>query len=150
MAEKSGVAERTLQRWAAELGWRQRLLDRDEHLRLEREAQLAKERAKRLDQQLAVGTLLRQRAHQHFLNNKITRCVDAIQAAKVSIEIERQADLLPDFLIKISCATPEELATMRAELEAERSAAIANGSFVPTPPRRPEHEKELRNANYNE
>jgi hypothetical protein len=134
IAEKTGISERTLLRWANLFSWSEKLLERESQIYRESEERIVAERRKRLDDQLTLGTTLRRRAFQYLLTHEIEKTSDAIAAARVGIEIERQADTLPTYLLEIACATPDQLTRRIDEMEAQRNAAIANGTFTPTPP----------------
>lgn len=79
-----------------------------------------------MENQRKSGTLLRTRAMQHFAEKdfKFKRSGEAIAAMRVGIEIERQADGLPSYVMEILNASEPELERMAADLDARRRAAL--------------------------
>jgi prefoldin subunit 5 len=115
--------------WCDQGEWRARCAAYDAHL--EREArQLAeretiKRRAAMLKRHQQAGELLTSRGVEFFVKQKVESARDAIAAVGKGVDLERQAEGLPDWVIEVMNAPAEVLDERIAELECRRRAAFA-------------------------
>ena len=119
------VSDQCIRDWAAKYGWHERadLIDREAAARADREA--IRRRANMLIKCRQAGELLLGRGVERFAGKdaKIQSDRDAITAIGKGVEIWRQAEGLPTWVLEILNATPEELDRReRLLLERRRSA----------------------------
>jgi hypothetical protein len=125
-----GVTKKSLFEWANKFDWRARADARDEEMLRLREKDAMKRQKALLDKQRQAAELLRMRGVECFMDAKSGRITDhakAIKAIQVGIELGRQAEDLPTWMLEIVSKTDEELAEERdrllrlARIEAGRS-----------------------------
>jgi hypothetical protein len=122
-AQKSAVSRRLLYDWADKFNWHERADRRDREAQRIADESATVERAQRIEAQRRAGTALRLRGMEYLSQNGITSARDAIAAIKTGIEIERQADVLPDWVFAILAADTAELESLVKRLDAQREAA---------------------------
>lgn len=125
------ISRRSLFQWAEDYEWHERADARDAKAARIAEAAAVKEQAKRLIDHRKAGELLRGRGMKYFVKNEVRDERVALSAIKTGIDIERQADGLPDWVIQILNADTDELQKRRDELDARRRAAMADGELAP-------------------
>jgi prefoldin subunit 5 len=115
--------------WSAENHWRERATAYDEHLekaaRLKTERDTVARRLAMLKRHQQAGELLTSRGVEFFVHQKIEGARDAIAAVGKGVDLERQAEGLPDWVIEVMNAPVEVLDERIADLEHRRRAALA-------------------------
>jgi len=111
------VPERTLYDWAKWFDWHDRASRRDAEIRRLTDQATIRECARRVEEHLKSGTLLRTRGTEYLLNNKISTAREALQAIRIGIEIERQADPFPDWVLRVLNADDHELDELERALK---------------------------------
>ena len=121
-AENCSVCERSLYSWSEKFGWHERADRRDLEAARIVDAAQTQAVADRLKRQRQAGELLRERGVEYLLAHPIDSARDAIAAIKAGIEIEQRADLLPDWVLAVLSATPDELEARHREIMREMEA----------------------------
>lgn len=129
-ARNYGVGKRTVFEWARKFNWIERADILEARARQEMEDAIVADRKTRIEQQLKAGTMLRMRGVEWLANNKISTAKDAVAAIVRGVEIERQADGLPTYLMNIATAPLEELLRMREQMNALRESADKDPSIA--------------------
>jgi hypothetical protein len=118
-AQNSAVSRRLLYDWAERYDWHERADRRDREAQRIADDVATVALAQRIEAQRKAGTALRLRGMEYLSKHGITNARDAITAVKIGIEIERQADTLPDWVFAILSADAAQLETYRQQLEAQ-------------------------------
>ena len=118
-------SDETLRRWAERFYWTARADERDAAVEAKLREEAIKRKAKTIEDQRKAGALLRQRGVEFFVQNKVEKATDAIAAVKAGVELERQAEGLPSWVLEIMNADADTLSRDFAELDARRRAAMA-------------------------
>jgi hypothetical protein len=121
-ADSLGVARKTVHAWANAFDWRGRAAARDLERQKQSERAAVKRQVKLIERQRDAGAALRVRGVQWLSENKITKGSDAIKAIQVGIEMERQAEGLPDWVFSLQSMSEDEL---QAELARQSRLARA-------------------------
>ncbi len=127
-AELCGVAPKTVHQWSKTYDWRLRASVRDAELQRVSEKAAVKRQLKLIEKQREAGQALRVRGVEHLAANKIHRASDAIKAIQVGIELERQAEGLPDWVFALQSMSEDEL---QAELARQLRLARATSEGDP-------------------
>jgi hypothetical protein len=131
VADRFNVSYQAVKAWATAFTWRDRAAERDAEVqrRLDREA--INRKAQMLREHRMAGELARRRAVENLRNHAINETRDALAALKLGIEIERQVEQLPQYLLQVLEMNDDQaLALQRQLMEAvERDrAGIVNES----------------------
>ncbi len=121
--QKVTVSRKVLYDWAERFAWHQRADRRDREAQRIADGAATVALAQRIEAQRKAGTALRLRGMEYLSKHEITNARDALTAIKIGIEIERQADLLPDWVFAILSADAAELESQCKQLDARREAA---------------------------
>ena len=119
VAQNRTISRSLLYDWADKFNWHARADERDRKAAELADAAAVRERAKRLEDQRKAGTLLRSRGVEYLAKHEIEDERAAIAAIKTGTEIERQSDGLPQWILAVVNANPDELSADSAEVEAE-------------------------------
>jgi hypothetical protein len=111
-SQKCTVSRRALYDWADAFNWHERADARDAEVRRLADEQATRDRAERQKRRRRAAELLTARGVEFFKKNKIDSPRDAIQAIKYGTEIERKEDGVPDWVMLILNANPEDLEAM--------------------------------------
>lgn len=119
-SEKTGTPQNTLYDWAARFGWRRRADDRDQEVIRLNAQKAIKAKADRIARHAEAGALLVERG-MTFLrtDNSIENATDAIRAIKEGVNIERAAEGLPTWMLKVLGASDADLIRREDELRRE-------------------------------
>ncbi len=109
---KLAIPERTLRNWAKWFEWHELADARDVEAQRIADEEAAKERAERQKRRRRAAELLTARGVKFFSTNEIDTPRDAIQAIKAGLENERKEDGVPDWVLMILNAKPEDLEAM--------------------------------------
>lgn len=123
-AQKSAISRRLLYEWADKFNWLERATARDEKVAAVVDERAIAVRVARIEEQRQLGELIRTRSTEYFIDNKIDNAGVALSAARLGIDIERQADGLPSEILEILNADASTLKARIAEMDARRRAAI--------------------------
>jgi hypothetical protein len=113
----TGLARRTVQRYEVWYEWKSRLILRRQKARELMESKAAESVATMLDKHYQVGNRLIDRAVEFLENMPIDNARDAINAAKLGIEIQRKVRELPDWIHQVQNATPEQIVARVREIQ---------------------------------
>jgi hypothetical protein len=127
-AEKCSVSERSLFIWAGAFDWHERAHVRDAEVKRVADAEAVQARADRARRRRQAAELLTARGVEWLRTYKIENAKDAIMAIKIGIEIERKEDGIPDWVMLILNASPDDLAAIEQQL----SSPVAVGEFEPS------------------
>lgn len=119
------VSRQTVYNWADWFGWAERADRRDSEVQALAARQAIKRKADLLKRQQRAGELMTRRGVEWFAKNEIGTAKDATAAVKTGIELERQAEGLPDWVVEILNAPEEQLTRRFDELDSRRRAAMA-------------------------
>jgi hypothetical protein len=115
-----------MDRWIAKWGWHDRADARDQEAARRVEADAIERKRKLLERQRQIGAAL-QTAGTRYLNERmreghtpIDNVRDCIAALKTGIDIERQAEDMPGWIMQVVNATDDELDAI--ELQVDRLA----------------------------
>lgn len=112
--------ERTLRRWIADFNWHGRADTLDAKANAKALAAAAEEKSQRLAQmasrhrQLAGG--LQSKGAAYLQKHGVDNSAQAINAIRVGVQLERQSEGMPDWLVALTQMNDEELVTKRNEL----------------------------------
>lgn len=123
-AENCTVTSRSLREWAVWFDWPTRADYRDREAAEKADRDAIKRRAEMLKRHRQAAELLTRRGIEHFAKNEIERANDAISAIKTGVEMERQAEGMPTWVVELLNADEDQLRRKYAELDARRRAAI--------------------------
>lgn len=124
LSEITGRPKSTLYVWADNYDWFNRAQERDKKVQEQIETKAMREKVKRVQDQLQIGTALRQRGTQYIAAHPVDDARTALAFIKVGVEIERAADGLPDLYLAIANAqTIEELDALTSALQPDSSSA---------------------------
>lgn len=120
-AEKGKISERQVYRWMHEFDWHGMADEREAEAVRQANHEAIRSRAQRLKEHQQAGELLRRRGVLYFSArndkggwlNELEEPTPAIRAIKEGIAIERQAEGLPDYLLRVLTMSEDEL---RADL----------------------------------
>jgi hypothetical protein len=110
------ATEKSLYQWANEFNWRARADARDLELEQAANREAVKRQQKLLEKQRKAGELLRMRGLEHFADHKITNPAVALKAVSKGIELERQAEGLPTWILELQQLSDDELAAEKQRL----------------------------------
>ena len=127
VAQNRSISRSLLYSWADKFNWNERADERDGKAQKIADAKAVQEQATRLKRQRQAGELMQERGVKYLRENDIKHERTAIAAIKTGIDVQRQADGLPDWVIHLLNADANELEKQRAELDARRRAAMAHG-----------------------
>ena len=130
ISQNLAVPERTLYGWGEWFNWHERADKRDEQARRIADEEAAKERAERQRKRREAASLLVQRGAEYFQEKEIEDPKDAIQAIKAGTEIERKEDGLPDWVLMILNASPDDLQAIERSLTSSLAGGEAAGEDV--------------------
>lgn len=115
--------------WSVAYGWEARTREYDAHIERETrqraEVETIKRRAEMLRKHQQAGELLRARGVEYFAAQKVDDGRTAIAAVKTGIDVERQAEGLPTWVVELLNADESDLRRQATELDARRRAALA-------------------------
>ncbi len=125
-ADALEVSEKTVYEWANDFNWRVKADELD--AARERDSHKAAVRRQKalLEKQIKAGDLLRLRGMEYLSTTKISRTADAIKAITTGIELERQAEGLPSYLLDLTMKSDEDLYAEKQRLL--RLARLEDGS----------------------
>lgn len=123
------VSKPTLYAWADKFNWIERADARDAKVAAAADERAIAVRLARIEEQRQLGELIRNRSTEFFIGNKIDNAGVALSAARLGIDIERQADGLPDWIIAILNGTPDDLEKLERELEELDTVAETAGAL---------------------
>jgi prefoldin subunit 5 len=113
--------------WCSRYRWPERAAAYDAHLERESrqraEVETIKRRAEMLRKHQQAGELLRARGVEYFTKQKVEDGRTAIAAVKTGIDVERQAEGLPTWVVELMNADEHVLRERIAELEQRRRQA---------------------------
>lgn len=120
------VSDQAIYNWCNWFGWHARADRRDRDVAEKREREAIRRKGKMAEEHRQLGELIRRRAASHFAGRdfSIESTRDGLAAAKLGIEIERQAEGLPGYLVEVLNADPDEL---RRIIAADSGAAPPEG-----------------------
>ncbi len=127
ITESLGIKSSTLYDWADRFDWHERADNRDAMAQEYADVEAAKDRAARQKKRRQAGELMSMRGMEFFAQNKIDSAKDAIQAIKGGTEIERREDGVPDWVIQILNADPNELEKLARDIANLDASAEAEG-----------------------
>lgn len=119
-----GVPRTTLQDWMDWFGWRARADQRDREAAEIAEKLAIKRRAAMLERHRKAAELLTTRGMEFFEQKEIEKASDATAAIKAGVELERQAEGMPDWVLAVMNADETSLDRQIAELEYRLKAAL--------------------------
>jgi transposase len=119
-SKQIGVRRDTVYEWIAKFDWQARADKRDLEIQQAADRAAAKRRATILDRQARTADQLLARGVEFLRENKISRAADAIKACQIGIELARQAEGLPDWMVQVLGMTDDEL-----EAERDRQLRLA-------------------------
>jgi hypothetical protein len=114
-----------VRQWVTRYDWHDRADERDAEAERIAAREAVQRRAQVLIEQRQAGELMRRRGVQYFRQNEIQAETAAIQAITKGIELERQAESLPDYLLGVMEMDESELIAERDRLR--RLAAVDSG-----------------------
>ena len=115
-AHFTGINEATLREWSYKWNWDKKLIEVDEAAKQMIADDIVGGRASRLKKQLELGVLMLDKASEYFVECGVESGQVAISAAKGGAEMVRTVDPIPDILLALSTASPEELIALRQRL----------------------------------
>lgn len=127
VAETCRIAERTVRAWEARFGWNDRADKRDAAAAKKADREAIDRRAQMLRRHRQAAELLQARGIEHFRDRKVERANDAISAIKTGVDLERQAEGMPAWVVEILNADEDTLRQRRADLLDARQRAGAAG-----------------------
>ena len=116
-----------------QFNWHERADERDGKAQKIADAKAVQEQAVRLKRQRQAGELMQTRGVEYLSKNEIKHERTALVAIKAGIDVQRQADGLPDWIIAIINLKADELPTIADEISAEieRRAIERRGTDSP-------------------
>lgn len=123
--------EQTLRNWGTWFDWHGRADRRDTEAKALADREAVKRKAQMLIRHRQSGEVMHLRGMEWYKNNKIESAADACRSIEKGIQIERQAEQMPDWVIEILNADEQQLRRTEAELDARRRAALADGPDSP-------------------
>jgi hypothetical protein len=131
--ERFRVSERSALLWSALFQWHARADERDAEAARQANEEAIRSRVQRLKEHQQAGELLRRRGVLYFSarnekggwQNEILEPTPAIRAIKEGIAIERQAEGMPDYLIRVLTMSEDELKADLARTD-RLAAALAD------------------------
>ena len=128
VTETFPVVEKTLRNWSKRFGWEARADHRDREAAARADREAIRRRAAMLLKCRQAGELLVGRGVERLANKPIEAEQVAIAAIAKGVEIWRQAEGLPTWVLEILTAEVSELETReRLLLERRRRAAVGDG-----------------------
>jgi hypothetical protein len=127
-SENLAIPQGTLRTWGDWFHWTERADKRDREAAAKAEKDAIRRRAEMLKRHRQAGELMTRRGIEFFAKKEIDRAQDATQAIKAGVELERQAEGMPTWVVEILNADEQQLRQREAELDARRRAAMAAGA----------------------
>lgn len=118
------VPERTLYQWIEWFGWHERADKRDRDAAEIAERNAVKRKGAMLLRHQKAGELLVTRGIEFFEQKAIEKASEATAAIKVGVELERQAEGMPDWVVSVMNADERDLDRQIAEYERRREATL--------------------------
>lgn len=128
IAETFRVNERCIREWAERYGWHARADARDAEAQVKVDRDAITRRVAMLKRHREAAEVAFRRSVQGLAEHKPDSFRDAMGGLKTSIDLERQVDGLPDYVLQILNAGPEELDRIVADLDARRREALGAGA----------------------
>lgn len=122
-----GIPFGTLRTWGEWFTWHARADGRDQAAREKADREAITRRAEMLKRHRQAGELLTRRGIEHLTKQPIEATKDAISAIKTGVDLERQAEGLPAYLVEILNAPPDTLPGLVESLDRELAARQGGG-----------------------
>lgn len=121
------VTQGTLKRWSNSFEWVDRADERDVAFKARAQNAAAIRHAQMIERHGSAARTLIGRALEYFEHSEITSARDAIQAAKIGIELERRIEGLPDWIQQVTGSSTDDLIRQRAEFINRIRIAASDG-----------------------
>lgn len=128
-AEQLGMGHRTINRYREWFGWDQRARDRFALANKIAEEQGTAQLAKMIERHYAIGEKLLDRVEEFVDTAEIDSYRDAISAAKLGVELQRQAKQMPDWIVSVKHGTTDELKAQLRQITDARRRSLGGGDY---------------------